>query len=731
MKDFSRVGKRLSLSRSISSLGSLRGSMQSTRLFLRKQLWIWPLIAAGILGLLGYWIRVRVEGAMQDNLAAELQTILNAEVESLRIWARDEEATARTQAADPEVRLLSEKLLALAARPETAPAALAAAEAARRLAARLAPCLEDHSYAGYIVSSLEGKIVAANHAELVGKDLLGRLSGPLAAVRAGKSALTLPYPSKVLLEDQEGELRSGVPTMFVLAPLRDATGKVLGALGLRIRPEADFTRILNVARLGSTGETYAFDREGRFLSMSRFDDELKRIGLLVDRKEIRSILNIEVRDPGVDLRSGVRPIQSRSEQPLTRMAAAATAGSDGVDVAGYRDYRGVPVVGAWKWLPDFDMGVATEVDVAEAYQPLFLLRATFWGLFALLAIAALAIFLFTVVTARLQVKIRRAAIEARRLGQYQLEERLGEGGMGVVYRGRHALLRRPTAIKLLDADKTNDDAIARFEREVTLTSQLNHPNTIAIYDYGRTPEGVFYYAMELLDGVDLERLVRDHGPQPPGRVIDILRQICGSLAEAHGVGLIHRDVKPSNVVLTRRGGLFDFVKLLDFGLVKAVAAGKQASLTSAGSLTGTPMYMSPEAIEAPDTADARSDLYAVGAVGYYLLTGTAVFDGASVVEIIRKQISAPPPRPSERLGSKLSADLEELILACLAKRPEDRPASAARLKTLLASCKDAGAWTEADAEAWWARVFVPGQAATPSSPTQNVADGRTVLWSPK
>ena len=210
----------------------------------------------------------------------------------------------------------------------------------------------------------------------------------------------------------------------------------------------------------------------------------------------------------------------RHDLPLTRMAADAIAGNAGVDVEGYRDYRGVKVAGAWKWLPDAELGVATEIEHAEAFRPLSILEWTFWGLFALLALSSIAIFVFTVMVARLRREAQKAEIEAQQIGQYKLEQKIGSGGMGVVYKGRHAMLRRPTAIKMLDVDKVNEGSIERFEREVQITSQLNHPNTVAIYDYGRTPEGVFYYAMEYLDGIDLQttrRALRTaaRGPRHP------------------------------------------------------------------------------------------------------------------------------------------------------------------------------------------------------------------------
>nr|MDQ2643754.1 serine/threonine protein kinase [Myxococcota bacterium] len=296
----------------------------------------------------------------------------------------------------------------------------------------------------------------------------------------------------------------------------------------------------------------------------------------------------------------------------------------------------------------------------------------------------------------LQLRVKEAA----ELGQYELEHKIGEGGMGIVYRARHALLRRPTAVKLLPPDRAGLGAIARFEREVRLTARLNHPNIVAVYDYGHTPEGLFYYAMEFLDGVDLERLVEADGPQPPGRVVNVLLQIASALAEAHHVGLIHRDVKPANVFLCRRGLELDSVKVLDFGLVRETAS-VDATQSTLNVLTGTPLYMSPEQITDPQHVDGRSDLYALGAVAYFLLTGEPPFTGSSVVEVCGHHLHTVPVRPSERLGQHLPEDLERLVLALLEKKPGQRPSDAQTLVRALRSCASARDWNHDRADEWW------------------------------
>ena len=317
------------------------------------------------------------------------------------------------------------------------------------------------------------------------------------------------------------------------------------------------------------------------------------------------------------------------------------------------------------------------------------------GLWSLCAVA------LSTLTSAVIFGLRRRVSEARRLGQYTLEEKLGEGGMGAVYRASHAMLRRPTAVKLLLPDRAGAHDVLRFEREVQTTAQLSHPNTVAIYDYGRTPDGVFYYAMEYLEGIDLDALVSGFGPQPPGRVVHVLAQVAGALGEAHGVNLIHRDVKPGNIMLCQRGGAPDVAKVVDFGLVRDLASGPGASASGLDLVTGTPLYLSPEAIRAPERVDGRSDIYALGAVGYYLLTGRHPFEGATVVEVCAHHLHTAPVPPSVRLGQPVPADLEALLLACLEKDPARRPPDAGALEETLLGCACAGEWGEREARRWW------------------------------
>ncbi len=295
--------------------------------------------------------------------------------------------------------------------------------------------------------------------------------------------------------------------------------------------------------------------------------------------------------------------------------------------------------------------------------------------------------------------LRRQVSAAQQLGSYKLGRKIGEGGNGAVYLAHHIMLRRPTAVKLLLPDRVGADNLERFEREVQHMSQLTHPNTVAVYDYGRSPEGHFYYAMEYLGGgIDLENLVRNHGPQPNGRVAQILAQVCGALSEAHENQIIHRDIKPANIILCQRGGMPDIAKVVDYGLVKEIAGN---SGTSAQVILGTPAYVAPEAVTEPDSVGPAGDLYALGCVGYFLLTGKRVFEGKTAVDICIQHVTAAPKRPSEVASIAVQPELEAVLMKCLAKKPEDRFASAAEMAEAIRALPATKDWELPEARLWW------------------------------
>lgn len=338
------------------------------------------------------------------------------------------------------------------------------------------------------------------------------------------------------------------------------------------------------------------------------------------------------------------------------------------------------------------------VAIALGYQPVPPVEVAI-AMFLPTAVAAV----LATVGSRIAYRLSAQAGKAEELGSYRLVAPLGHGGMGEVWRAEHRMLAREAAIKLVRGrgGSIPRDVVARFEREAKATAGLRSPHTVQLYDFGRSDDGAFYFVMELLDGYTLDRLVERYGPLPPERVVHILLQACRSLAEAHAAGLVHRDVKPGNIFLCRYGGESDFVKVVDFGLVKDVSAGG-VNLTQTGLVAGTPAYMPPEMALGKDV-DGRADLYALGCVGYYLLTGQPVFDRKTALETLQDHTSTPPVPPSQRVATPVPADLEAVLLACLAKDPADRPEGARVLEARLAATSAAGRWSTADAERWWDR----------------------------
>ena len=311
-----------------------------------------------------------------------------------------------------------------------------------------------------------------------------------------------------------------------------------------------------------------------------------------------------------------------------------------------------------------------------------------------------------VVISRVVTKLGQQVTKAREMGSYQLVALLGKGGMGEVWRARHQMLARDAAIKLIQPDvlsRTGGNSVLirrRFEQEARTTALLRSPHTVELYDFGVTKDGVFYYVMELLDGIDLETLVKKFGPQPPARVVSILRQVCRSLADAHNHGMIHRDIKPTNIFLCRMGNEYDFAKVLDFGLVK-VLDDHETQITVEGATTGTPAYMAPEMALGGSPVDGRTDLYGLGCVAYWLITGHLVFEEKGGTAMMLAHLQKVPVAPSKRSEIMVPAGLDRAIMMCLAKEPAQRPAGAEVLARMLECCDDVGSWTPEDAERWW------------------------------
>ena len=706
-----------------------------------KLLWLLPLAIAGLVALLGWWGNHRLREIIEDELGEDLQSTLNANVNALEIWTTNQMKMANTLAEEPTVRMLSARLLNQLDQPDTDPVANL-----DDFGSFLRPRL---NRMGYEMAQLVGTnfVIAAttvrshNGVGLPVPEIHTNKFGEL--FEKDQPIIISPFKpeifsqrrlARLISEARDSNLsfhtnrfrrtvsrfsRMDNELMQVAAPVHGRNG-VIGALTLNINPTNEFSRILDVAHRGDSGETYAFDESGLLISPSRHDADLRRFGLLSTNND-SSALNVRLHDPGGDLTQGYKPAADNlATLPLVHFIANAVAGENGVSVVPMRDYRGVPVVCAWRWLPNLGFGVATEEDASEAFWLLSVLQFIFVILFLLLVLCSIVLFVFSYVNVASLRRLKAAELKLQQLGQYTLEEKIGSGSMGVVYRARHALMRRDTAVKLLLPELADPLSIERFIREVRLTCQLAHPNTIQIYDYGHTPDGIFYYAMEFLTGLNLHQLVDEFGPQPEGRAINILVQICNSLAEAHAAGLIHRDIKPSNVFLTDRGGIPDYVKVLDFGLVREFRTEKNYQHVD-DEMAGTPWFMPPEAIQNPAASDPRSDLYSLGGLAYYLVTGKYIFEHESADAVMESQLNSTPPRPSQTTKNVISPQLESVILRCLEKDPAARPQSAMELAALLSACPRAAESTPEIRNDWWT-AYHARVAAQPAPSENGVTD---------
>ncbi len=652
--------------------------------FKSRRLLLAALAALVVVAGSGWWATHAVTESVEDLLTANLEANLNVSATALTAWIESELSLVRFWAEEEALRRLVQARL----RDGAGEGDL------EKIDNLLTEGYTAKEVRDWAIFDPEGNILFLDRKNTdQDKSTAEAMKRYHEKIMQGQSIFIPPIPVSKLIEGYEDKYETMIITA---APVRDLDGAIIAALLFGVTPDGTFSRILQASRMGVSGDTYAFNRNGVLLSTSRFEKELLSLGLLRGSWDSQYIPRALIRDPGGDLSAGFKPTGSPETWPPTLMLASAQKGESGIDLSGYRDIRGETVVGAWRWLPEFDFGIAIEVPherVERIQRPIRLAVQGLMGL--LIALTGLTLF-STLWVSRLQKSID----EIKQVGHYTIEEKLGEGGMGKVYKANHALLKRPTAIKFLKPDALSADSLERFEREVQITSRLTHPNTIDVYDFGRTPEGVFYYAMEYLPGISLSDLIVLEGAIPPARAIHILRHICYSLEEAHGLGLIHRDIKPPNIILCERGGQYDAVKVLDFGLVKDVK-NQDVQMTAMHEVAGTPAYVAPERLTDPTKVDHRADIYSLGSVGFNLLSGTDTFEGTTAVEICYNVMKTPPPRVSAKATQPIPEALDQLIDDCLAKDPNDRPADVSRIIAILDAIEGLAAWDQAAARQWW------------------------------
>ncbi|MBZ0126725.1 MAG: serine/threonine protein kinase [Rhodocyclaceae bacterium] len=616
----------------------------------------------------GLWAYRGVGASLRDIRATGLQTLLDTQVEALEQWIAQGRNEAEQLSADDELRASIAGL------------------------SRRGPQKSDGNHViGHILQKAggigitaahiidpQGGILASSDTTRISQGVTPDFFAHLSPALGGRSVFIRPYRSG------SGAGPGLLGRVWVAAPVRADGGRVIAIIALGSPAGERFAALFRTARPGRTGEALVFDAEGWLLSESRHADDLRQRGL------------------------AHRLVMPETET-LTRLAAAAStarmrsAGErQGLLLAPYANYLGNDVIGAWRWLADHDIGVAIEMEAGEAYAPLTYLQIGFAVVLLLMGAVWLSGFLPPQTLASL---LRREG-QARQLGPYRLIRQIGEGALSNVYLAQHRMLKRPAAIKVLKPQTTSDEWTARFQREVQSASQLGHPNTITIYDYGTGPSSEFWYAMEYLEGLSLSDLVERYGPVPPSRAAWILRQACASLWEAHASGLVHRDIKPQNIMLCDIRGERDVVKVLDFGLVKQMSGEQTRDLTSTLRILGTPLYMSPERIRHPGDADARADIYALGAVGYYLLTGKRLFETETEHDLIYQVLHTVPPLASERSPFTVPVELDALIGRCLEKDPDRRPQSMAEVASALDAVLVYQPWTRQQISAWWEKNWI-------------------------
>lgn len=661
----------------------------------RRALTLKPMLATiAFFLLLGIWLHFHVQEGLQDTLSAKFTAILDAESLALELWDRNEKEMVRSWLNHPEFRRN------IAFFMEDADVGWETQETGEEWKSRrsLKEGLEEQvktaSYEGYAIVDRSGLILIAND-PLLEKNYLTP-KGVALASRALQEEFLMTAPMRPEEVYGESVALGSRPVMLLAGAVTDNEDRKVAILFFSFYPGEDFNRIFSLGHLGSAGDSFAFNSDGFMISESRNLAQAEKLGILADSRRKSAILNIRLLNPQRGSQGSEGAEAKMSNAALTKMARSALLGESRMNLKGYGDHRGVEVVGAWRWLDQFGFGIAVEVEKSQAYRMLSPIRAAVVVLFSLLIASTLLLLLFRLKVGQLRSRIS----EIEHLGSYNLEAEIGEGGMGRVFKASHALLKRPAAVKLLKSEGVTPGAVTRFEREVQLTSRLSHPNTIVIYDYGRTPEGLFYYVMEYLEGFTLARLLDEFGAAPPARAVNILRQICGSLVEAHSIGLIHRDLKPTNIMLCTLGGIYDYAKVLDFGMVKNLRD-RDSNSTAPQVLYGAPCYIAPERIEDPARCDARTDIYSLGAIAFNLVTGRDVFEGLSSADILLKVVHEEPPRPSAIAPYPIPSSLDDHILSCLAKDPDLRPQSVENMLGVLNDIKTEDTWTQRQAREWW------------------------------
>lgn len=614
------------------------------------------------------WAFLNVQTAVREARRAYLGGLLATQAELIQFWISARKEDARQWADDAELRRMVRELIAHSRdrKPSTA----------RRLndelQKRLAPALEERNLALANIVAPDGILLASLVPEYTGRRLAPAFSERLARVFSGEQVFIGPVFEAERLPGP-GVANPDTAIVWATAPIRDESGRVVAVLCLGRHAGKGFSHRLEITRPGTTGEAYVFDLGGRMASNSRFEHRLREAGLLAPGQT--ALGRVMVRPPDGD--QGIRAATARPTELAARaLQAAATPGGErkGILLTPYRNYAGDSVIGAWQWLDEHQLGLAVEIGEAEAYRTIAILNTQ---LVVMVLTLAVALFLGPMLPGVLWRRVVPVK-SGQSVGAYRLERKLGEGGMAEVFLGIHERLGRPAAVKIVKGGQ-REEIQQRFEREARLLASLSHTDIAAVYEIGSVEDGRPYYAMEYFDGEPLDRIVVRDGPLDERLACEVLIRLCGILQHACDRGVLHRDVKPDNLLLARDAQGAPVLKLIDFGLAKALDPAEHDQLTQEVSLLGTLGYLAPERIRDPADADIRGEVYAVGAIGAFLLTGEAWLP----------DLESAAPEEAPRIGARRRLEtpgLEAVIAKALRRRKSARWESCRALAAALAAC---------------------------------------------
>lgn len=648
--------------------------------------------------LLGIWSRNGIKNELIAIRKSELQASVKTIEQSINLWIEDYKHDVKRLSLDREFRQLAIGLVEEVAISDSDE--YKSSEKHLMILELLREMVDPNRYSGYAIINRNGVTITTFDTVGIGLKISREGSNFFYPVFNGESKFAPPYYSPHREKYKHSGL-FGKPNVVVGVPIYDFNGNIIAAFIAARDAHDEFSDLLHVNRLGETGESYVINKNGLLLTESRFEEDLKHLKF-TNSDDYSGMLSLYIKDPGVNLLKGEKPKDERESWRLTKAAqtlsslAIEDTNASGESLKPYRDYRGKNVIGAWVWIKAYNFGLITEMDEEEAFAALPYIS---WVFVILIFVLAL-LFVYSLANS-ISVQALKKELQEGRIGNYHLGKKIGEGGMSTVYLGTHELLKRPTAIKILKKEELNSSMLSRFKTEAKQVSRLRHPNTISIYDYGETESGVFYYAMEFVDGLTIKDLVKMNGKLPIARAVHIMLHAAYSLKEAHDLNLIHRDIKPQNIMLCVQGGIYDMVKVLDFGLVKDMENGNQ-ELTRQAEIAGTPLYMSPERITNPIATDQRSDIYALAAVGYFMIAGVPLFEYKNDLDVMAHIINT-KPEPLLNKNDGVPAILSNLIDVCLDKDPDERPESIDYLIKILEDLTLTHTWGKEDAFNWWQR----------------------------